>query len=172
MGKSSKLATLAAWALLAASCWWEAKEQKVSNFDFENTKSSLVENFSDDELWDKTITWEDAKEQVVQRELQESIIGNEKFQELVKEYWEEKTQEILNTIFTSEKMQEIIEEALKDEDIQKALEDWDQEGVTKGIEKIMKDSLKNPIWLEAINRLFIMILGVVVWEVARKNSHR
>ena len=61
MGKASKLTTLAAWALLAASCWWEAQEQKVSNFDSENTKSSLVETLSDEKSWDKTITWEDAK---------------------------------------------------------------------------------------------------------------
>jgi len=61
MGKASKLTTLAAWALLAASCWWEAQEQKVSNFDSENTKSSLVETLSDEKSWDKAITWEDAK---------------------------------------------------------------------------------------------------------------
>jgi hypothetical protein len=55
-------------------------------------------------------------------------------------------EEMVNQIITSDDTQSIIEDALKDEKVQKALEDGNEEEVVKLVKEFMKDFYGESFW--------------------------
>ena len=76
---------------------------------------------------------------------------------------------MVNQIITNEYTQSIIQDALKDEKIQKALEKWDQETVSKRVEEILKEANKPWFWVNVVSRLWTVIIAIMVWERFKKD---
>ena len=157
-----KLATLwVAW-MLAVSPNAHAKTTIQTN----ERKKDLVEAFSSNqtkyENKTDTISYEDAKWLIEQQQLIDRIKQDEKIQDLIKEYWEEEIDKMIEEIVTSQEVKDVIEEAVKDNDVKKALEKWDKEKLLKSLTRFLDRHRFNINNARFIRNVFIIVVCIVM----------
>ena len=132
------------------------------------TKKDLVEVVSKQQVFQKTqwgtIDFEEVQKLHEQQNFIEEVMNNGKIQELVKIHWQEDVQKIINIILNDKECGEILEKLLNDKEIQKALDEWNKEELTKRFEKIMKNyHLKEA--LRELGALFYNVLLILIWII-------
>ena len=119
-----------------------------------------------------TITFEEAKKLAEQKELYERIINNKEILEIIKEHWEEEVKKVIIELLTNEGTQTIIDDALKNEDIQKALEEWNQEELQKLIEEVIADFHHDRPWRwRVLDKLWFWVIMIFLREQLKKNNY-
>jgi mannitol-1-phosphate/altronate dehydrogenase len=99
-------------------------------------------------------------------------MNDEKIQKLISEYWQEEVEYVINEIITNKDTKKVIEKSLKDRYIQKALEEWDRDGVEEWVQRIAKEVYQWTFWGKVVKSAFAMIWGAVLWIVVwNKNEH-
>ena len=130
------------------------------------TKKDLVEAFSSNqtkyENKTDTISFEDAKWLIEQQQLIERIKQDEKIQDLIKEYWEEEIDKMIEEIVASQEVKDVIEEAVKDNDVKKALEKWDKEELLNSLTRFLDRHRFNINNARFIRNVFIIVVCIVM----------
>lgn len=159
--------------------------QEVKTLGQKQDKKGFVANAPIVEREDSTITWDEAISwpnfepnprwwEISQEEIQEYLKNHEKeLQELIiKNISEEKldneTKEIVYNVLTNdEEIISVINEMVNDEDVRRAVLDWDKEYVQKELRSRLEDMfetnslLKYLWWLTVLEIILTIIAGVI-----------
>ena len=87
---------------------WSPKAQAGITPKTEETKKDLIEAITTEQATPeedgKTVTFQEAQELQEQSQLIEEIMGNEKVQELINEYWQEEIEKTIREMINSEEI--------------------------------------------------------------------
>ena len=155
-----KLLTLwVAW-LLAWSPNVHAGSDSLKTETNKNLIGAVTTNKQDKSKEPTTISLEDGKKLVEQKEILEKVLNDEKVQAVIETYWQENIEKIIKEVINSSDTEKIVKKAMEDKEIQKALKEWNKEKFEELIRKIVKDYHKDPLW--------VLIVDAVITIVARE----
>ena len=101
------------WMLMwspSANAWVDTTRVETNK----NLVETMVQEQTTSDNDEQTITLEEAQKLQEQQKLIEEIMGDEKIQELINEYWEEEVEKMVKDIITNKNTVKILKKALDD----------------------------------------------------------
>lgn len=147
------------WLAASLALSWATKANAQVNKNSDETQHQIENAFKQQKNINSndTISFEDAKTLYENQQFFEEVLNDKKIQYLINEYWEDEVKQIINEFITNEDTKKVIEMALWDDNIQKAIKEWDTEKVEKWIQKIAEKVYRKVRWTD-----FTRIIGVIV----------
>ena len=151
------------WMLMwspSANAWVDTTRVETNK----NLVETMVQEQTTSDNDEQTITLEEAQKLQEQQKLIEEIMGDEKIQELINEYWEEEVEKMVKDIITNKNTVKILKKALDDKKIQKALQEWDEEYVTWKLQKLCRHYYGLKYVWELGRNAFVILSVIFFWK--------
>ena len=155
----------------ALTAWLATQPVSVDAQHVEFTKNKTNRNLVEVVTQSDLSLWEDTKDisftyaKLLQdQQFFEEFLNNKELYELLDKYWEKGGKQLINEIITNENTEKILVKILKDKEIQKALEEWNNEEARKKVEEKVK-TIYNTYDIHNTKHNWKEVIVVVLWLI-------